>query len=207
MNIEETYKWCVKNKNLIRKIIYKYDKNLENLDDNYNEIILKLFEVCHNFNPNKGASFTTYAYYVLDREMLYYNRKKRCELSYPKYILTNNEAYKKYNPDKDKFQPLYKFEVNKDFSFEDRFSSELRESIDKVLDRIRLKYLVTRSIELLPPKQKRIMQYKYDSNFTQIHSATEAAREFGTSVAAVSKNEKDAIRNIKKMIGVVINND
>ena len=36
---------------------------------------------------------------------------------------------------------------------------------------------------------------------------TEAAREFGTSVAAVSKNEKDAIRNIKKMIGVVINND
>ena len=207
MNIKETYNWCVKNKNLIRKIIYKYDKNLENLDDNYNEIILKLFEVCHNFNPNKGASFTTYAYYVLDREMLYYNRKKRCELSYPKYILTNNEAYKKHNPDKDKFQPLYKFEVDKDFSFEDRFSSELRESIDKVLDRMRLKYLVTRSIEFLPPKQKKVMQYKYDSNFVQVHSSTEAAREFGTSVAAVSKNEKDAIRNIKKMIGVIINND
>ena len=207
MNIKETYNWCVKNKNLIRKIIYKYDKNLENLDDNYNEIILKLFEVCHNFNPNKGASFTTYAYYVLDREMLYYNRKKRCELSYPKYILTNNEAYKKHNPDKDKFQTLYKFEVDKDFSFEDKFSSELRESIDKVVDRIRLKYLVTRSIEFLPPKQKRVMQYKYDSTFTQVHSATEAAREFGTSVAAVSKNEKDAIRNIKKMIGVIINND
>ena len=51
------------------------------------------------------------------------------------------------------------------------------------------------------------MQYKYDSNFTQVHSSTEAAREFGTSVAAVCKNEKDAIRNIKKMIGVVINND
>ena len=42
MNIKETYNWCVKNKNLIRKIIYKYDKNLENLDDNYNEIILNL---------------------------------------------------------------------------------------------------------------------------------------------------------------------
>ena len=207
MNIKETYNWCVKNKNLIRKIIYKYDKNLENLDDNYNEIILKLFEVCHNFNPNKGASFTTYAYYVLDREMLYYNRKKRCELSYPKYILTNNEAYKKHNPDKDKFQPLYKFEVDKDFSFKDGITSELQESIDKTLDRIRLKYLVTQSIELLPLKQKRLMQYKYDSNFTQVHSATEAAREFGTSVAAVSKNEKDAIRNIKKMIGVIINND
>ena len=207
MNIKETYKWCINNKNLIRKIIYKYDKNLENLDDNYNEIILKLFEVCHNFNPNKGASFTTYAYYVLDREMLYYNRKKRCELSYPKYILTNNEAYKNHRPDKDKFQPLYKFEVDKDFSFKDGITSELQESIDKTLDRIRLKYLVTQSIELLPPKQKRLMQYKYDSNFTQVHSATEAAREFGTSVAAVSKNEKDAIRNIKKMIGVVINND
>ena len=207
MNIKETYKWCVKNKNLIRKIIYKYDKNLENLDDNYNEIILKLFEVCHNFNPDKGASFTTYAYYVLDREMLYYNRKKRCELSYPKYILTNSEAYKKHSPDKDKFQPLYKFEVDKDFSFKDGITSELQESIDKTLDRIKLKYLVTQSIELLPPKQKRLMQYKYDSNFTQVHSATEAAREFGTSVAAVSKNEKDAIRNIKKMIGVVINND
>ena len=207
MNIEETYKWCIKNKNLIRKIIYKYDKNLENLDDNYNEIILKLFEVCHNFNPNKGASFTTYAYYVLDREMLYYNRKKRCELSYPKYILTNNEAYKNHRPDKDKFQPLYKFEVDKDFSFKDGITSELQESIDKTLDRIKLKYLVTQSIELLPPKQKRLMQYKYDSTFTQVHSATEAAREFGTSVAAVSKNEKDAIRNIKKMIGVVINND
>ena len=207
MNIEETYKWCIKNKNLIRKIIYKYDKNLENLDDNYNEIILKLFEVCHNFNPNKGASFTTYAYYVLDREMLHYNRKKRCELSYPKYILTNNEAYKNHRPDKDKFQPLYKFEVDKDFSFKDGITSELQESIDKTLDRIKLKYLVTQSIELLPPKQKRLMQYKYDSTFTQVHSATEAAREFGTSVAAVSKNEKDAIRNIKKMIGVVINND
>ena len=207
MNIKETYKWCIKNKNLIRKIIYKYDKNLENLDDNYNEIILKLFEVCHNFNPNKGASFTTYAYYVLDREMLYYNRKKRCELSYPKYILTNNEAYKNHRPDKDKFQPLYKFEVDKDFSFKDGITSELQESIDKTLDRIKLKYLVTQSIELLPPKQKRLMQYKYDSTFTQVHSATEAAREFGTSVAAVSKNEKDAIRNIKKMIGVVINND
>ena len=207
MNIKETYKWCINNKNLIRKIIYKYDKNLENLDDNYNEIILKLFEVCHNFNPNKGASFTTYAYYVLDREMLYYNRKKRCELSYPKYILTNNEAYKNHRPDKAKFQPLYKFEVDKDFSFKDGITSELQESIDKTLDRIKVKYLVTQSIELLPPKQKRLMQYKYDSNFTQVHSSTEAAREFGTSVAAVSKNEKDAIRNIKKMIGVIINND
>lgn len=206
MNINETQKWCIKNKNLIRKIIYKYDKNLENLDDNYNEIVTKLFEVCHNFNDKKGASFTTYAYYILDREMLYYSRHKLCTLSYPKYILTNKETYQKYKPDLIKFEPLYKFELDNDFSFESKQDSNLQANIDEMLDKIKLKRLVSQSFEYLPAKQKKVMQYKYDNNFVQIHTSTEAAKEFGTSVAAISKNEKDAIRNIKKMIGVVINN-
>ena len=76
--------------NLIYKIINIYNLSVGDYyidsDDLYQEASLALYKAVHNFDENRGASFTTYAYIVIKNRIT--SMVKKYKLDYQRYSLS-----------------------------------------------------------------------------------------------------------------------
>lgn len=201
MNSKEIGQWCLENKKMFYKIISKFDRDQDNAEDNFNQIVLALMKKGTAFNSSRGTKFTTYAYIIATNEMVEYSRRKRCKLSYPHYCLTRKEEAKKImNSVAEQGKsfgsiPDY-VEIHagaKDLSF-------LDDMIDRAEAFKKVNYIIN---NYLPPIQKRLMNYRYNENLECVGTLVDYALLYGVSPAAAFGLEKSAIKNIQKRLGLI----
>lgn len=204
MNSREIGQWCLDNKKYLYGIILKHDKNMWNLEDNYNHLVVELMKKCQNFNSNKGVKFITYVYRIAHGVLGKYILKKRLTLSYPDWVVSTPKGRQLitdsniestiqgglgFNPD---IMESKMIDINfKDIDLE-YDKKELIDKVNKIID------------NKLPKQQKIFMRYRYNYYLEPVHTLTDYSKAFGVTVQAGKNNEVKAIKNIRKILGVDI---
>lgn len=197
MNSKEIGQWCLDNKKMISKIIMKYDRYPDNYQDNFNHLTYMLMNKGVKFKENKGIKFSTYAFTILNREMIEYFTWKTSKLSYPHYVLTTNKmAETRMNLEKKSksFGSIPDFVEAKagakDLSFID-------ENIDSELFKKRVNKIINKYVT---PTQRNLFKYRYDEDLTIKHGFQECADMFGFSTARAKQLENKVIDKIRKYL-------
>lgn len=195
MNSKEIGQWCLDNKKMISKIIMKYDRYPDNYQDNFNHLAYMLMNKGIKFKESKGIKFSTYAYTILNREMIEYLNWKTSNLSYPHYALTSNrmiEIRMELEKNSKSFGAIPDFVEAKagakDLSFidEDIDSELLKSKVNKIVN------------EYVTPTQRSLFKYRYNDDLTIKHGFQECADMFGFSCARAKQLEDKVIDKIRK---------
>lgn len=197
MNSKEIGQWCLDNKKMISKIIMKYDRYPDNYQDNFNHLTYVLMNKGVKFKENKGNKFSTYAYIILNREMVEYLNWKTSNLSYPHYALTSNRMIEtRMNLEKNSksFGAIPDFVEAKagakDLSFID-------DNIDSELFKRRVNKIVN---EYTTPVQRNLFKYRYNEDLTIKHGFKECSEMFGFSITRAQQLEVKVINKIRKYL-------
>lgn len=197
MNSKEIGQWCLDNKKMISKIIMKYDRYPDNYQDNFNHLAYMLMTKGVKFKESKGIKFSTYAFTILNREMIEYFTWKTSKLSYPHYVLTTNKMTEtRMNLEKQSksFGSIPDFVEAKagakDLSFidEDIDSEFLRKRVNKIVN------------EYVTPTQRNLFKYRYNDDLTIKHGFQECADMFGFSTARAKQLEDKVVDKIRKYL-------
>lgn len=206
MNSKEIGQWCLDNKKYLYGIILKHDRNMWNLDDNYNHLVIELMKRCQKFNPDKGVKFVTYVYRIAHGVLGSYSLRKRLNFSYPDWVVSTPKGR----------QLITDLNIENTIQCSLGFNPDIMESkmVDINLRDVDLEYdkkgLIDKINEIidnkLPRQQKIFMRYRYNYYLEPVHTLTEYAKTFGVTIQAGKNNEVKAIKNIRKILGVKINN-
>lgn len=203
MEPQEIGQWCLDNRKLITKIILRYDRYPDHLEDNFNTMVCRLMQKGIAFKDNKGAKFITYAYKILTREMIEYINWRTSKLSYSHVALTSPK-YSELRINKEK--NFNSFGIIPDF-VEAKAGAKDLSYFEESLDKKKLFKEINNIIEnYLPPVQKRLMKYRYNEHLECINTLTSYAKIYNVSAAAALNNERKAILNIQKRLGGWNNN-
>lgn len=197
MNSKEIGQWCLDNKKMISKIIMKYDRYPDNYQDNFNHLTYKLMDKGVKFKENKGIKFSTYAFIILNREMIEYFNWKTSKLSYPHYVFTTNkmtETRMELEKQSKSFGVIPDFVEAKagakDLSFidENTDSEIFKKKVNKVVN------------EYVTPTQRNLFKYRYNEDLSIKHGFQECADMFGFSIARAKQLENKVIDKIRKYL-------
>lgn len=209
------------NLKLVLSILKKYNNGNENMDDLFQIGCIGLVKAIDNFDLSFGVKFSTYAVFMIEGEIRKYLRDNNTIrisrsvketaykiLKYKNDYLMNNGK----EPDNDliskelnisKEDIIFSLEATKNIvSYYEPIYDDGGETIylfdqlstdDKnILDDIMLKD----AIEQLKSKEKSVLIDRYVQGKTQI----ELSEELNISQAQISRIEKNALNNIKKLI-------
>ena len=204
MNSREIGQWCLDNKKYLYGIILKHDKNMWNLDDNYNHLVAELMNKCKAFDETKGVKFITYVYRIAHGVVGRYILKNRLNFSYPDWVVSTKKGKQFLENSNIENTIQYGLGFNQDI-MESRIIDINKRDVDQDYDRQTLVRKINDIIENKLPKQQKIfMRYKYNENLEQVHTLVDYSKAFGVTVQAGKNNEMKAIKNIRKQLGVNI---
>ena len=209
------------NLKLVLSILKKYNNRNENLDDLFQIGCVGLVKAIDNFDLSYGVKFSTYSVLMIEGEIRKYLRDNNTirisrsvkEMAYKilkyknDYIMNNGKEpsidmiSKELNLDKKDI--LLSLEATKSIiSYFDPIYDDGGETIylydqlstndNDILDEVILK----NAIDNLRAKEKKVLTDRYINGKTQI----ELSEELNISQAQVSRIEKNALNNIKKLI-------
>lgn len=208
------------NLRLVLSILKKYNNRNENLDDLFQIGCIGLIKAIDNFDLSFNVKFSTYSVLMIEGEIRKYLRDNTTirvsrsvkDMAYKIYKFKNNYMMnyevepsidiisKNLNLTKEEiifsldatkniisyFEPIFDDGGETIYLFDQLMSEEC------VFDKVVLKD----SINKLKDKEKRILYERYIIGKTQV----ELAREENISQAQISRIEKNALTNIKKLI-------
>ena len=214
-------KLVMSNLKLVLSILKKYNNRNENLDDLFQIGCVGLVKAIDNFDLSYGVKFSTYSVLMIEGEIRKYLRDNNTirisrsvkENAYKilkyknDYIMNNGKEpsidmiSKELNLDKKDI--LLSLEATKSIiSYFDPIYDDGGETIylydqlstndNDILDEVILK----NAIDNLRAKEKKVLTDRYINGKTQI----ELSEELNISQAQVSRIEKNALNNIKKLI-------
>ncbi|MBR2997764.1 MAG: sigma-70 family RNA polymerase sigma factor [Bacilli bacterium] len=210
------------NLKLVLSILKKYNNRNENMDDLFQIGCIGLLKAIDNFDLSFGVKFSTYAVLMIEGEVRKYLRDNTT-IRVSRSVKDNSYKILKYKNDyliSNGVEPsIEEISKNLDISKEDIiFSLEATKAIvsyfepiyddggetiylfdqltndkneDVVVDEIILKEAISK----LKDKEKKILLERYIYGKTQV----ELSEEFNISQAQISRIEKSAINNIKKL--------
>ena len=209
------------NLKLVLSILKKYNNGKENMDDLFQIGCIGLVKAIDNFDLNYGVKFSTYAVFMIEGEIRKYLRDNNTirisrsvkEIAY-KILKFKNDYLMNYGKEPDidiiskelnieKEIIIFSLEATKNIvSYYEPIYDDGGETIylfdqlssnDKnILDNLMLKD----AIEQLKSKEKSVLIDRYVQGKTQI----ELSEELNISQAQISRIEKNALNNIKKLI-------
>ena len=209
------------NLKLVLSILKKYNNRNENLDDLFQIGCVGLVKAIDNFDLSYGVKFSTYSVLMIEGEIRKYLRDNNTirisrsvkenaykVLKYKNDYIMNygkEPSYEKISKDLniDKKDILLSLEATKSIiSYFDPIYDDGGETIylydqlssnDKdILDEV----ILRNAIDGLKTKEKQVLMDRYINGKTQV----ELSEELKISQAQVSRIEKNALRNIKKLI-------
>ena len=209
------------NLKLVLSILKKYNNRNENLDDLFQIGCVGLVKAIDNFDLSYGVKFSTYSVLMIEGEIRKYLRDNNTirisrsvkENAYKilkyknDYLMINGkepsieEISKKLNIDKKDillsleatksiisyFDPIYD-DGGETIYLYDQLSTNDKDILDEVI--------LKSAIENLKSKEKQVLTDRYINGKTQV----ELSEELNISQAQVSRIEKNALENIKKLI-------
>lgn len=209
------------NLKLVLSILKKYNNGSENMDDLFQIGCIGLVKAIDNFDLNYGVKFSTYAVFMIEGEIRKYLRDNNTirisrsvkETAY-KILKFKNDYLMNYGKEPDidiiskelnieKEIIIFSLEATKNIvSYYEPIYDDGGETIylfdqlsgneKNVLDNLMLKD----AIEQLKSKEKSVLIDRYVQGKTQI----ELSEELNISQAQISRIEKNALNNIKKLI-------
>ncbi len=211
------------NLRLVLSVIQRFNSRGENPDDLFQVGCVGLIKAIDNFDLNQNVQFSTYAVpmiigevkrYLRDNNSIRVSRSVR-DLAYK--VIQYKEKYLKENGKEPQIEEIAKeLEVSKEeigfsldaiqdpVSLQEPVYNDGSESIyimDQVKDRKNTdelwaeKMTIESALEKLNDKEKMIVMKRFFDGRTQM----EVAEEIGISQAQVSRLEKSAIQNIKRL--------
>ena len=209
------------NLKLVLSILKRYNNKNENLDDLFQIGCIGLVKAIDNFDLSYGVKFSTYSVLMIEGEIRKYLRDNNTIrvsrsvkenaykiLKYKNEYMVNygkepsiEEISKKLNLDKKEilssleatktiisyFDPIYDDGGETIFLY-DQLSTNSRDVLDEVI--------LKNAISNLKNKEKIVFTDRYINGKTQV----ELSEELNISQAQVSRIEKNALNNIKKLI-------
>ena len=209
------------NLKLVLSILKRYNNRNENLDDLFQIGCIGLVKAIDNFDLSYGVKFSTYSVLMIEGEIRKYLRDNNTIrvsrsvkenaykiLKYKNEYMVNygkepsiEEISKKLNLDKKEilssleatkaiisyFDPIYDDGGETIFLY-DQLSTNSRDILDEVI--------LKNAISNLKNKEKIVFTDRYINGKTQV----ELSEELNISQAQVSRIEKNALNNIKKLI-------
>ena len=209
------------NLKLVLSILKRYNNRNENLDDLFQIGCIGLVKAIDNFDLSYGVKFSTYSVLMIEGEIRKYLRDNNTIrvsrsvkenaykiLKYKNEYMVNygkepsiEEISKKLNLDKKEilssleatktiisyFDPIYDDGGETIFLY-DQLSTNSRDVLDEVI--------LKNAISNLKNKEKIVFTDRYINGKTQV----ELSEELNISQAQVSRIEKNALNNIKKLI-------
>ncbi|MFN4180088.1 MAG: sigma-70 family RNA polymerase sigma factor [Armatimonadota bacterium] len=199
----------------------------EPLEDLVQYAIIGLIKAIEGYDPDRGTEFTTYAWYQIRGEISHYLRDQGKLIAEPAWL---QEARIKIERARNKLRQTLKREPTMEELVKEtglkpevvrrvleteqlfRISSldETTESEDEgVADLERLvveeeqvdieqQYLVRRAVEKLPELHRKVIEYLFWEDLTM----TEIAQLLGVSVTYVSYLYRQAIENLRRLLGI-----
>ena len=220
-NKEVRDKLTIGNLKLVLSILKKYNNNNENMDDLFQIGCIGLVKAIDNFDLSYGVKFSTYAVFMIEGEIRKYLRDNNTirisrstkEIAY-KALKYKNEYQMNYGKEPSidiiskelnikKEDIIFSLEATKNIVsyFEPIYDDggetiylfdQLSDNANNIIDDIVLKD----AIEKLKTKEKDIIIDRYINGKTQV----ELSEELNISQAQISRIEKNALKNIKKLI-------
>lgn len=220
-NKEVRDKLTIGNLKLVLSILKKYNNNNENMDDLFQIGCIGLVKAIDNFDLSYGVKFSTYAVFMIEGEIRKYLRDNNTirisrstkEIAY-KALKYKNEYQMSYGKEPSidiiskelnikKEDIIFSLEATKNIVsyFEPIYDDggetiylfdQLSDNANNIIDDIVLKD----AIEKLKTKEKDIIIDRYINGKTQV----ELSEELNISQAQISRIEKNALKNIKKLI-------
>ncbi len=212
---------------LVEHIARQFLDTGEPLEDLIQYAIIGLIKAIEGYDPDRGTEFTTYAWYQIRGEISHYLRDQGKLIAEPAWL---QEARIKIERARNKLRQTLKREpkteelvketglkpevVQRVLETEQLFRiaslDETTEDEDEgVADLERLvveeeqvdieqQYLVRRAVEKLPELHRKVIEYLFWEDLTM----TEIARLLGVSVTYVSFLYRQAIENLRRLLGV-----
>ena len=220
-NKEVRDKLTIGNLKLVLSILKKYNNNNENMDDLFQIGCIGLVKAIDNFDLSYGVKFSTYAVFMIEGEIRKYLRDNNTirisrstkEIAY-KALKFKNDYLMNYGKEPSidiiskelnmkKEDIIFSLEATKNIVsyFEPIYDDggetiylfdQLSDNANNIIDDIVLKD----AIEKLKTKEKDIIIDRYINGKTQV----ELSEELNISQAQISRIEKNALKNIKKLI-------
>ena len=209
------------NLKLVLSILKRYNNRNENLDDLFQIGCIGLVKAIDNFDLSYGVKFSTYSVLMIEGEIRKYLRDNNTirisrsvkEISYKilkfknEYLMNNGKEpdidniSKELNIEKELivfsleatksivsyYEPIYD-DGGETIYLYDQLSNKDNDILDKVI--------LKNAIEGLKSKEKLIFTDRYINGKTQV----DLSEELNISQAQVSRIEKNALNNIKKLI-------
>lgn len=199
----------------------------EPLEDLVQYALIGLIKAIEGYDPDRGVEFTTYAWYQVRGEVSHYLRDQGKLIAEPAWL---QEARIKIERARNKLRQTFKREptldelvqetklkpevVRRVLETEQLFRvTSLDETVEDEeegvaeLERllvesehvdIEQKYIVRRAVEKLPELHRKVIEYLFWEDLTM----TEIARLLGVSVTYVSYLYRQAIGNLRRILGV-----
>ena len=220
-NKEVKDKLVLGNLKLVLSILKKYNNGNENMDDLFQIGCIGLVKAIDNFDLSYGVKFSTYAVFMIEGEIRKYLRDNNTirisrsvkEIAYKILKFKNDYLMnhgiepnidlisKELNIEKEiiifsleatknivsYYEPIYDDGGETIYLF-DQLSSDDKNILDNLI--------LKDAINKLKKKEKEILIDRYINGKTQV----ELSEEFGISQAQISRIEKNALKNIKKLI-------
>ncbi len=199
----------------------------EPLEDLVQYALIGLIKAVEGYDPDRGVEFTTYAWYQIRGEVSHYLRDQGKIIAEPAWL---QEARIKIERARNKLRQTLMREPNLDELVRetklkpdvvrrvleteqlfrvtplDETSEEEEEGVAE-LERLMVegehvdieqKYLIRRAVEKLPELHRKVIEYLFWEDLTM----TEIARLLGVSVTYVSYLYRQAIGNLRRILGV-----
>lgn len=206
------------NKNMIYKIASKYS-NYYNIEDLYQVGVIGLLEAYKNYDKNSNAKFTSYSYMYILGNIVEFIKKDRAV----KVSDNVTKLYKAYEKSKEFLTQSYQrdptiseisefMKVDEKLIYDIILSKERVSSLDEKVsdteydsyevigedsrDSIDNKIILNNSLSKLDDVDKKIIEYRYYSDYTQ----SETAKFMNMTQVQVSRRESKALKLIKKEI-------
>lgn len=213
---------------LAEHIARQFADSGEPLEDLVQYALIGLIKALESYDPDRGVEFTTYAWYQIRGEVSHYLRDQGKLIAEPAWL---QEARVKIERARNKLRQTLKREPTTDEIVQetglkptvvhrvleteqlfritplDESSEEEDEGIadlerlvveEEQVD-IEQQYLVRRAVEKLPELHRKVIEFLFWEDLTM----TEIARLLGVSVTYVSYLYKQAISNLRKILGVL----
>ena len=211
------------NLKLILSILKKYQNKVDNLDDLFQIGVVGLIKAIDNFDLSHDVRFSTYAVFMIEGEIKRYIRDNTCvrisrsikDRSYKilkfKEEYLNKNGYEATTSDICKALKISEYEVNESLMslvkpqslFEPIFDDGgdtiyLMDQIEDKKENKDLDSLISlrKALNKIKEREKNILVSRFIVGRTQ----TEIAEELHISQAQVSRLEKNAIKNVKRLI-------
>lgn len=199
----------------------------EPLEDLVQYALIGLIKAIEGYDPDRGVEFTTYAWYQIRGEISHYLRDQGKLIAEPAWL---QEARIKIERARNKLRQTLKREPTLDDLVQetkmkpdvvrrvleteqlfrvtplDETSEDEEESVAE-LERLMVesehvdieqRYIVRRAVEKLPELHRKVIEYLFWEDLTM----TEIARLLGVSVTYVSYLYRQAIGNLRRLLGV-----